>query len=86
MCSEVTNCCELFWVCISFLKSFNEGEDKMQIVEYWKYTFQLGLGDIDKIKYRNIFDQIPQYWYCDNIVGMTNGAFTKYLYNEIFDK
>lgn len=34
----------------------------------------VGLGDMVKIKYHNIFNQIPCYWYCDNIVAMTIGA------------
>lgn len=33
------------------------------------------LKDIDKIKY--IFDQLPQYQYRDDIVGMIISAFTK---------
>ena len=46
---------------------------------------ELGLGDMSRIKYHNIFDQITLYRHCDNIVGMI-GAFIKYLHNEIFDK
>ena len=42
-------------------------------------------GNMDKIKY-DIFDQIPSYGYCDDIVGLTIGAFKKYLHNEIFHK
>ena len=44
---------------------------------------ELGLGDMSRIKYHNIFDQITLYRHCDNIVGMI-GAFIKYLHNEIF--
>ena len=46
----------------------------------------LGLGDLEKIKYHNVFYQILRYRYCDDIVVLTIGAFTKYLHNEIFDK
>ena len=46
----------------------------------------LELGDLDKIKYHDIFYQILPYRYCDDIVGLTIGAFTKYLHDEIFDK
>ena len=47
----------------------------------------LGLGDKEKIKYHDIFDQIPRYRYRnDIIVVLTIGAFTKYLHNAIFDK
>lgn len=38
------------------------------------------------IKYHNIFNQIPQCRYGNNIGGMTISAFTKYLHNEIFDE
>ena len=48
--------------------------------------FEAGLGDMDKITHHDIFDQIPRYRYCDNIVGTTINAFTKYLPNEILDK
>ena len=41
---------------------------------------------MEKIKYPDIFDQIPRYRYCGDIVGLTIGAFTKYAHNEIFDK
>ena len=42
---------------------------------------------MEKIKYHDILDQIPRYRYCDDIVGLTIGALTKYyLHNEIFDK
>ena len=41
---------------------------------------------MEKIKYHDIFDQIPQYRYRNDIVVWTIGAFTKYLHNEIFDK
>lgn len=34
-------------------------------------------GEYDKIKYRDRFDQMPQYKYCNIIVGMTIGAFTE---------
>ena len=47
---------------------------------------KLGLGNMEKIKYHNIFDQIPRYRYRNDIVVLTIGAFTKYLHNEIFDK
>ena len=46
----------------------------------------VGLGDMEKIKYHNIFDQIPQYRYRNDSVVLTIGAFTKYLYNDICDK
>ena len=45
------------------------------------YILILGLSDMGRIKYQDIFDQ-----YFDNIVVMSIGAFTKYLRNEIFDK
>lgn len=32
------------------------------------------------------YNCIPQYQYCNNIVGLTIGAFTKCLHNKIFDK
>ena len=48
--------------------------------------YELGLGDMEKIKYHDILDQIPRYRYHNNIVVLTIGAFTKYLHNEIFDK
>ena len=41
---------------------------------------------MEKIKYHDHSDQIAQYQYYDNIVGMTIGAFTKDLHNGIFDK
>ena len=47
---------------------------------------RLGLGDMEKIKYHDIFDQILWYRYRNNIVVLTIGAFTKYLHNDIFDK
>lgn len=37
-----------------------------------------------KTKHHTIFDQIPQYGYCD-IEGMTIVALRKYKHNEIFD-
>ena len=40
--------------------------------------FRISVGDVDKIKHQNIFDHIPQYRYCNNIVGMAIGAFTKH--------
>ena len=40
----------------------------------------------EKIKYHDIFDQIPRYRYYTDIVVLTIGAFTTYLDNEIFDK
>ena len=46
----------------------------------------LGLGDMEKIKSHDIFDQIPRYRYRNDIVVLTVGAFTKYLRNEIFDE
>lgn len=39
----------------------------------------IGLGDMDKIKYHNIFDPIPRYGYYDDIVEMTIGDFIRYL-------
>lgn len=36
----------------------------------------LGLGS--KIKYHNIFDQIPLYGHCHDIVGMTIGTLATY--------
>ena len=47
-------------------------------------TNKVGLGDMEKIKYHDIFDQIPRYR--NDIVVLTIGAFTKYLHNEIFDE
>ena len=44
----------------------------------------LELGDGEKIKCPDIFDQIPRY--CGDIVGLTIGAFTKYAHNDIFDE
>lgn len=35
-------------------------------------------------KYHNTFDQINEYWYCDDIVVLTNGALTKHY--DIFYK
>lgn len=32
-------------------------------------------------EFHYIFDQIPQYRYCDNIVGISIGTFTKYQHN-----
>ena len=46
----------------------------------------LGLGNMEKIKYHDIFDQILRYRYRIDTVVLTIGAFTKYLHNEIFDK
>lgn len=43
--------------------------------DWWKNPLNTWLGNTDKFK---IFDQIPQCWYCTNIVGMTISAFTKY--------
>ena len=40
---------------------------------------------MDYNKYLNVFDQIPQYQYCQDIVGLIMGAFIKYVHNEIFD-
>lgn len=39
------------------------------------------LVEMEKLKYHNIFDTIPWYQYCNEIVGLTVGAFTKYLHN-----
>ena len=52
----------------------------------FRFNVKLGLGDMDKIKYHDILDQIPQYQYYNNIVEMTVDAFTKSLHDEIFDK
>lgn len=41
---------------------------------------------MEKINYHNIFDQISQYQYYDDTVGLTIGIFTKHLHTEIFDK
>ena len=41
---------------------------------------------MDKIKYQDMFNQIPRYRYCNDNVEMTLDAFTKYLHNEMFDK
>lgn len=49
--------------------SFKCGENKMQKL--------LGLDDMSKIKYQNVFDQIRQYQYCDDIVGLNILSFTK---------
>lgn len=38
----------------------------------------------EKIKYCNIFDQIPQYWYCGTVVQMIVGALTKSKHNRTF--
>ena len=46
----------------------------------------VGLGDVDKIKYHNILDQIPRDRYFNNIVEMAVDAFTQYLHYDIFDK
>ena len=43
----------------------------------FKSLSEVMLGNIDKIKYYNIFDQIPQYQYCNN-TGKTIVAFNKY--------
>uniref|UniRef100_A0A8C9ZIM8 Density-regulated protein n=1 Tax=Sander lucioperca TaxID=283035 RepID=A0A8C9ZIM8_SANLU len=40
------------------------------------------LGDMEKIKYHDIFDQIPRYRYHNDIVMLTVGAFTKYLFDK----
>ena len=43
-----------------------------------KSTSQMqGLG-LYNINITTFFDQIPRYQYCDNVVGMTIGALTKY--------
>ena len=47
---------------------------------------RLALGNMEKNQYHKILDQIPQYRYCDDTVGLTIGAFTKYFHKEIFDK
>ena len=47
---------------------------------------KLGLGNMEKIKYHDIFDQIPRYRYRNDSVVLTIGAFTEYLHNEILDK
>jgi len=43
---------------------------------------KVGLGDMDKIKYHNMFDQIPLLI----LQQYTIGALTEYLHNEIIDK
>ena len=40
---------------------------------------------MEKIKYHDIFDQLP-YGYFGDIVEVTIGAFTKHLHNDIFEK
>ena len=40
----------------------------------------LGLGDVEKIKYHDVFDRITQ-CYCINVVGLAIGVCT-----DIFDK
>ena len=52
------------------------------ICMYCRCELSLGLGDIDKIEYPNIF--LPRYR--NNIVVLTIGALTKHLHNVIFDK
>lgn len=34
----------------------------------------------------NILDQLPKFWYCVNIVGISTGALTKYKHKEVFDE
>lgn len=45
---------------------------------------QRGLDGMEEIKHHSIVDQIPQYLYCDGIVGLTGGAFATYFENSIF--
>lgn len=39
----------------------------------------VGLSNMEKIKYHDMFNQTPRYQYGNNIVGLTVGALTKYL-------
>ena len=54
----------------------------------FRFNVKLGLGDMDKIKYHDILDEIPRYRYYNNIVEMTVNAFTfhTHLHYETFDK
>ena len=56
------------------------------IVSYIIQFCVSGLGDMNKIKYHDISDQIPRYQYWNNIVEMAVDAFIKYLCYEVFDK
>lgn len=50
----------------------------------FSWPYQLGLGDMSRIKYQIFWPNNYRYFY--NIVGTIIGAFTEYLTNEIFDK
>lgn len=39
------------------------------------------LGNLEKVKYHDIFDQTPRYRYCHDIVDLTVHALTKYVNN-----
>lgn len=56
--------------------------------EVLEFTSRLWKGWVirKKIQYLDIFDQIPSYQYCETVVGMTVGSFTKiskWLYARI---
>ena len=64
----------------------HSGDSPSLALLLWFPLLTVGLGDMEKIKYHDIFHQIPRYRYRNDIVVLTNGAFTKYLHNEISDK
>ena len=46
----------------------------LDISSIWILYKNLGLGNMDKIKYNDILDQIPQYRYYKNIIEMAVDA------------
>ena len=63
-----------------FMRIFNFSQFKNNRVE-------IELGNMETIKYYDIFDQLHRCQYCSDIVGLTIVAFTENLHNDIiFDK